>query len=79
MILKLNQIENQLIIKETEFNHTIIYYLDKIKSCNQTFFNEIKLNIEFKKILLAHINITYTKNGVVNINEIEANIKGGRK
>ena len=79
LILKLNQIENQLIIKESEFNHTIIYYLDKIKNCSQSFFKDINLNIEFKKILLTHINITYTKNGVVNINEVEADIKGGRK
>ena len=77
--LKLNQLENLLIIKESEFNHTIIYYLDKIKKCSQSLFNDININIQFNKILLKHINITYTKNGVVNINEIEANIEGGRK
>jgi hypothetical protein len=37
------------------------------------------LNNTFKNELLRNINRTYTKNGVVNINEIESKIKGGRK
>jgi hypothetical protein len=37
------------------------------------------MNIKFKNDLLMKINGTYTKNGVVNINEIESKIKGGRR
>ena len=77
--VKINQLENQLVINEVEFNHTLNIYLDKIKNCSQSLFNDIDLEIQFKNILLSHIDKTYTKNGMVNINEIEANIKGGRR
>jgi hypothetical protein len=77
--IKINQLENQLVINKAEFNRTLIYYLDKIKNCSQPLYNDIDLDIQFKKILLYNINKTYTLNGVVNINEIESYIKGGRK
>lgn len=37
------------------------------------------LNKEFEKILLNKINKIYSKNRIVNINQVEASIKGGRK
>ena len=77
--LKIKQLKGQLIINEVEFNHTLMYYLGTIKKYNHSLYNKIKLNITFKNKLLREINRTYTKNGVVNINEIESKIKGGRK
>ena len=77
--LKINQLDNQLIIKKVELNNTISYYLNIIKNFNNTIYKEINSNISFKNILLNRINITYKKKKIVNINEIEANIKGGRK
>jgi hypothetical protein len=77
--LKIQQLKNQLIINEVEFNHTLKYYLDTIKKYNHSLYNKIEMNIKFKNDLLMKINGTYTKNGVVNINEIESKIKGGRR
>lgn len=77
--LTINQLKNQLIIDGGEFNHTLTYYLDEIKKYNHSLYKKINLNIMFQETLLRKINQTYTKNGVVNINEIEAKIKGGRK
>ena len=68
-----------VVINEVEYNHTIVYYLDKIKNCSYSLYNDIDLDIQFQNILLNNINKTYTQNGFVNINEIEASIKGGRK
>jgi len=77
--LKINLLENNLVIKSNDFKQSISYYIEKIKNSNQNLFKEINLNMQFKEILLRQINMTYNEKGIVNINEIEANIDKGRK
>ena len=58
--------------------------LNSLKYLNLEFSNLIDKtllieNKEFKRNLINKIKKVYTKNNVVNINEVESSIKGGRK
>jgi len=61
---------------EAELNSMKILDSHNYKLLNRTL---LKFNQEFEKNLLNKINIIYSEKKKVNINQIEASIKGGRK
>ena len=71
---RINSLENKILIKTKNCKNELTQNLE---NNNQTLNN--KPENEFKESLINEINKIYKKNGVVNINKIESNIKGGRQ
>ena len=73
------RIDNKkLIIQNYELKKKESFYLEKIKYYDKNLLKQIIKKKNFEKQLLKKINQTFSKNGYVNINEIESKFPEGR-